>query len=108
MNFYLNGVIYENNTMVNLSTIGVDSRALVCLIPCCKKTGTDWLLPSRKKVKEGPNWYAYERQNMRLLSRITSTLTSLHTGVYTCTAENKDGKFILNILGYTDKYPGTV
>jgi len=106
----LNGIIYENNSMVNLSTIGIDSRALICISPCCEIKANlknhEWVLPNGNIVTDGPGWSSYERPSLTFLNH--DGMFKTQTGVYTCKGRNLNNEEErMYILGYTNKIPGT-
>ena len=107
----MNGVLYRNNTMVNLNSIGERSEALMCLSPCCRSEGlifepvSLWLLPNGTTVRStGDGWIDTKRPGALLLHRRSNVVPS--PGVYTCKIPdiNVESR-TLYILGYTTNTP---
>ena len=119
LGFYLSGALYPNNSVVALTAIGTDDKALYCLtnlIECCKDSDTagddplgEWKQPDQSLV----SIKAYETDVYR--NRVSSAVL-LHrrnnamepTGVFTCEVPDAGGvDRSLYILIHVGPAPGT-
>ena len=111
--FLLNGVVYNNNSIVTLNEIGEDSAALFCLTnktDCCGSLDTPegivvighWYFPNGSSVKNtisGDNMYRDRGSSFVRLQRRNNAQT---TGVFRCEVPDASGT---NQQLYVGVYP---
>ena len=96
LGFYLHGVLYPNNSIVNIQDIGAGTNALFCLtdrMHCCRKrdggASGEWYLPGESDPIPGAS-SATDRDTFRK-QRWTSVVALIHNnnpttplGLYRC------------------------
>ena len=104
--FFLSEILYPNNSIVALPTIGTENNAIFCY----SRNGLgNWKLPNESVVSNsssGANIYATRRPNAVLLHcRIDATKP---TGVFTCEVSDDEGVLrSLYIFIHVGQAPGT-
>ena len=121
LGFFLNGVLYPNNSVVDLTAIGTDDRALFCftnLTECCRNSDTtgdgslgDWKRPDQSKVfglasVPYTSTYRTRRPSAVTLHRRDNAMEP--TGVFTCEVPDAEGvDRSLYIFIHVGQAPGT-
>ena len=101
--FLLHGTLYGNNSIVNLSDIGEDSKSLLCLTnktDCCSDPGTPtnvgslgkWYFPNNTAVRKYMNSNDLYQNNGLSVVRLNrrSNITS-PTGLFSCEIPDDNG-----------------
>ena len=102
LGFYLSGALYPNNSVVALTAIGTDDKALYCLTnltECCRSDDTagdgplgDWEHPDQSVVSNrgsGTDLYRNRVSSAVLLHRKNNAMEP--TGVFTCEVPDAGG-----------------
>ena len=119
LGFYFSGGLYPNNSVVALTAIGTEDRALYCLTnltECCRGSDTagagplgDWEHPDQSVVSNqgsGKDVYRSRGPSAVLLHRRNNAMEP--TGVFTCEVPDAgDVDRSLYILIHVGPAPGT-
>ena len=119
LGFYLSGALYPNNSIVALTAIGTDDRALYCLTnltKCCRGSDTagdsplgDWKSPDQSIVSNngsGTDLFRTRGPSAVLLHRRNNAMEP--TGVFTCEVPDAGGvDRSLYIFIHVGQTPGT-
>ena len=102
LGFYLSGALYPNNSVVALTDIGTDDRALYCLTnltECCINSNTtgdgplgDWKSPDQSVVfnsSSGADLYRSRGPSAVLLHHRNNAMEL--TGIFTCEVPDAGG-----------------
>ena len=104
--FFLSGILYPNNSVVALPTIGTENNALFCL---SRNTLGNWKFPNESALSNsssGANIYTTRRPNAVLLHSRNNAMEP--TGVFTCEVTDDGGVLrSLYILIYVGQVSGT-
>ena len=119
LGFYLRGVLYPNNSVVALTAIGIEYRALCCLTnltECCRNSNTavdgplgDWVHPDQSVVSNsvsGTDVYRTRGPSAVLLNYRNNAMEP--TGMFTCEVPDAGGvDRSLYVLIHVGQTPGT-
>ena len=96
--FILNGITYQNNSIVTLDDIGEGDNALFCvtdLTACCRPPFTDsalgnWFLPNGSRVPSSGLQWAFHRTRGQSTVRLQRRRSG-EEGIYHCMIPDEEG-----------------